>query len=188
MGDDMLGTYPKISPDGEWILSSILQSGLNRDLVAYNINEQNSVVIANTVENEIEGSFSIDGKYVAFRTGSTSLASRLFVKDFFGDTSYEISEETGLYRLPKWSVDGQYLYYATRNELFRVRIETKPEFRQLERPRAVASFNRDFVFALHPDGERILTFNRPLGQAEEGQINLTQNWFHELNQIAPPSN
>ena len=88
-----------------------------------------------TIELDIEGGWlndldwSPNGEFIAVLTGDTDLSSRIHLTDQHGEFIDVLVSEKGRVRSPRWSRDGQFVYYLKQSnaaaELWRIDVETR---------------------------------------------------------------
>jgi len=131
---------------------------------------------------------SPDGKWVAFQSDASG-RDEIYVKPFpSGAGQWQASIEGGGY--PRWSPEGDRLFFLRQNKLYRVGVETGGGLR-LSSPRQVIDGDELGIelgegYTVAPGGERILT-SRPVEQ--EGDVDrelqgilVVQNWLSEFVQ------
>ena len=96
--------------------------------------------------------------------------------------------------LPVWTPDGAFIYYQDMGSVSRVPVTNDPVFRILGPPevvyiaqvyRAVGTFGA-LYFDVAADGTLYIA-HAPASAAETQPIWVVNNWFEELNRIAPRS-
>ena len=136
--------------------------------------------------------FSPDGRWLAYHSNETG-RREVFVQPYpLTSAKWQISDQGG--EKPLWSAKGDELFYRDGPRLYAVAIETEPAF-QPGRPRLL--FEKPFAdtprlkdYDVSPDGERFVFIE--LTEAEAtlkpvDQLIVVQNWFEELERLAPPS-
>jgi hypothetical protein len=89
---------------------------------------------------------------------------------------------------PVWSPDGTELFYRSSNRMMVVSVDTETTFRAgrpevlFEKAYVRSEYNSPYqYYDISLDGQRFLMIK----EAGEGQINVVQNWFSELNRLVP---
>jgi Tol biopolymer transport system component len=139
-----------------------------------------------TAAREQNGRLSPDGKWVAYQSDASG-RDEIYVKPFpSGSGQWQASIDGGEYA--RWSPEGDRLFFARRNRLFRVDVETTGGLR-LSTPRQVIDGDELGVdlsdgYAVPRGGERILA-SRPV--EPEGDVDrelqgilVVQNWLSEF--------
>jgi Tol biopolymer transport system component len=142
-----------------------------------------------TTFNEYRGTFSPDGRWLAYQSDESG-RSEVYVQPVSGtSTKWQISTEGGL--SPHWSKAGREIVYRNGTKMMAVEISLEPTFKA-GRPqllfaekylaRAISEF-----WEITPDGEDFV-----LIKDEERQpltrINVVLNWFEELQRLVPTKN
>jgi eukaryotic-like serine/threonine-protein kinase len=140
----------------------------------------------------LSSNLSPDGRWLAY-----TAAGDLYVRPFpLTEAKYRFS--TRGVHFPQWSPDGRQLFYATNevagtSQIMSVDIRTQPSFafgKPVPLPiNGIVSNQERGGFAVMPDGKHFVVL-LPASQAEPGkasadQINVTINWFSELQQRVP---
>ncbi len=145
---------------------------------------------------ESEGSFSPDGRWVAYQSNESG-RSEVYVRPFPpAGGRWQVSDEGGAYA--RWSRDGSELFYRTDDGIMAVSVEATGDGFGASRPRLIASGNfmgglggvsvGGSTFAEYdvaPDG-RFVMF--PAAGEEAPNVQLARvvvNWFPELERLVP---
>ena len=148
--------YPTdISPDGKYLLYQTAQDWLatREDIYALPLAGGKPLPVVRTPAGERSARFSPDGKWIAFAS-TASGRMEVYVKPFMEPgAARQISIRGG--RSPRWSADGQHLYFMTDHELFVADLaggEPKVLFRQDARIGVINPLPNDrFLLALTND-------------------------------------
>ncbi len=144
---------------------------------------------------EDRGQVSPDGRWLAYNS-TESGRREVYVRPFpdVGTGKWQISTSGG--GDPRWSPDGNTLYYQGDTALMAASIRTEPGFMS-ETPIALFDTSQfggtgaDFEFDVAPDGESFIFGRSTLvaeGQdrdTERGRIVVVQNWLEELERLVP---
>jgi serine/threonine-protein kinase len=141
----------------------------------------------------LSSNLSRDGHWLAYTS-----QGELYVQPFpLTGAKYRITSGA---HFPQWSLDGRQLFYATddtgpdgTSRLVSVDIQTQPVFsvrKQTPLPvEGIVSNGERGGFAVMPDSQHFIVLLPPSqaerGNVSAGQINITINWFEELNQRVP---
>ena len=85
---------------------------------------------------------------------------------------------------PRWSRDGNELFYVKKDTLYTVAVSTRPTFTMGETTELFTSRDLDWVWQ-HPiydvslDGRRFVTVET-IGQAPPDRIRIVHNWYEEF--------
>lgn len=128
-----------------------------------------------------DGVFSPDGRYVAYESNEGG-ANQVYVRQFpEGTQRWQITTEGGV--LPRWSLDGQELYFLRASTLFAVDIDTAAGFaigepRRLFAADSLLGLRRYPTYDVGPEG-RFLTAKIQQG-LDAPAIRIVQNWLSEF--------
>ena len=177
---------PHWSPNGKFILYSIIKPGGDRDIWMIDmLNSDKPRPLLQSQFSEQMPYLSPDSRFMTYMSDKSG-QYEIYVTPFPEcDTQWQITFEGGV--IPHWS--GDEIFYANRsnNALMAVRVHTNPEFRA-EKP--VRLFLGDpvnvtfapsstFKFAVSRDGQQVIAVRR-LGEAPVTSIVLVENWFEEF--------
>ena len=133
---------------------------------------------------------SPDGRWLAYVADEMG-HGEVYVRPFphTDGSRWRVSDGGG--EQPVWARDGRELFYLNGEAVMAVSIDTEPSF---------AAGNPEVVFEgqyfgeqggraydVSPDGERFLMIKPVESMSITSQIIIVQNWFEELNRLAPPS-
>ncbi|HEY5622396.1 MAG TPA: protein kinase [Gammaproteobacteria bacterium] len=183
--------YPSsVLPDGSGILVRT-NPNIGDDVGIVWLNGEGDVTpLLDTPFNELNGEISPDGLWLAY-TSDESGSNEVYVRPFpdvDGGGLWQVSTDGG--RHPAWSRDGEELFYRSGDALMAVAIEYEPSFAPgnpevlFEGPYFGAAGGR--TYDVSPNGERFLMIKRIEGTTAVPQIIVVQNWFEELERLAPP--
>jgi Tol biopolymer transport system component len=136
----------EFSRDGRW-MSFIAGPDSNRPrLVVKDLRSGALSVLDSTSTLPLMAEFSPDGRYIAYMT-DPSRFSEIIVHAVSGRQRVVVPGIAG--QIPKWGPDGNYLYYANRDGIYRLPVQTDPSFSVVGVPEQVlwvlflASFDLD---------------------------------------------
>ena len=199
------------SPDGNTLAFRVTESRggdvtgqqNERDLWTLSLEGAEEPRVLSAVPNptvEVGASFSPDGQWIAYTSGTASTFEFDVYVEPFPTTGekYKISQEGGL--MPLWSRSDNELLYRPpttvlgedQQTLKSVTVSTDPSFRFTpEQPLPIGGFISTQwyrSFDVTPDGQRFLVVLPENEIAEVGQkfeITVVQNWFQELTERVP---
>ena len=131
---------------------------------------------------KIAAQFSPDGSFVAYCSNESG-RHEVYVGPFPkgpGKRQVSLDGETQ----PRWSRDGNELFYVKKDTLYTVAVSTRPTFTMGETTELFTSRDLDWVWQ-HPiydvslDGRRFVTVET-IGQAPPGRIRIVHNWYEEF--------
>ncbi|MCP5115250.1 MAG: hypothetical protein GY953_30835 [bacterium] len=132
--------------------------------------------------NELAAKLSPDSRYVAY-VSEESGRREVYVRSFAGgDRKFTVSSDGGVQ--PRWSRNGQKLFYVEGSTLVAVSVSGSPPFalgpatRLFEHSKLRAESVQP-NYDLSADGERVL-LAEPVGEAAEPSVRVVQNWFAEF--------
>lgn len=172
-----------VSPDERSVLIHQTLPGTSRDLMLLNLSEGGeSKPFRQTEADERCGSFSPDGRWVAYSSNESG-RYEVYVAPFpEAGRRWQVSQESGLF--PQWRSDGREIVFTQQNgQLMAAEIafgseslqpgKLQPLF-QIQPPRPDGT-----SFALAPDGEKLLVWSNKQRNSET-VVNLVVNWPAEL--------
>ena len=190
-----------LSRDGEQLLDSIAPDGSalvyseasradglrSDDLWLLPLPDGEPKAIFTTSDHEKDAEFSPDGRYLAY-VSNESGQDQVYVRELATDRRWTVS--TGAAYRPRWARDGSAILYNAEGFLGRAQVDTSDGFRvagassveisgALRLPLDVAADGRVLVIA----GDN--PFTELSNDAGASRINVTLNWFQELERLAP---
>jgi serine/threonine protein kinase len=136
---------------------------------------------------------SPDGRWVAY-SSSESGQMDIYVRPFPDVDSGKWQVSTGGGAEPRWSPNGEEMFYRDGDAMMAVPIRTEPSFeREIPEKLFEGSYYRllGHMWDLSPDGKRFLMI-KPVINAEREpvteaprKINIVLNWFEELKERVP---
>ena len=143
------------------------------------------VVFVQTPRIDTTAMFSPDGHWIAYVSREAD-RDDVYVQEYPGPgPKWTISTDGG--RAPRWSADGEELFYRLEDRMMVVNVRTEPTF-SASTPEVL--FSGEFsppsgggnpYYDVAPDGERFLMLVDPAGS----DIRVIINWFEELKQRVP---
>jgi len=142
-------------------------------------------------EDQGYAAISPDGKWIAYGSASPqTYRGEIYVRPFphVEKGVWQVSKDGGIY--PFWGPEASELFFVNDDGLFRVDIELEPSFRVSE-PEPFMSVREpvDDPHSVSPDGQLFasLKFLDDHPSIERRKIIVVQNWFEELERLAPTS-
>jgi hypothetical protein len=129
--------------------------------------------------------FSPDGSFIAYCAPTSGSLMEVWVQSTDGRTRRQISTRGA--NEPVWTRGGE-LFWRNGNRFWVTKVTTRPEL-AWDPPTEV--FDTDFVdtqgrsYDVTPDGKRLLVV-KEAKEREVRRIQLVENWFAELERLAPP--
>jgi len=182
--------YPaSFLPDGTGVL---IRSGANNadDIAVIQLREERALIpILASPFNEFNAEVSPDGRWLAY-TSDESGDNEVYVRpypDVDSGGRWQVSVGGG--RQPLWARNGQELFYRNGDAVVAVAVETDPNFAVgnpvvlFEGPYFGAGGGRSYDVS--PDGQQFLMIKPVQDSTTAPQIVIVENWFTELNRLAP---
>ena len=171
------------SRDGRYLLYTELDPKTGYDLWALPLEgERKPVVVLRTPFSERFGTFSPDGKWIAYESNESG-RSEIYVRSFpvSGD-ALQVSTQGGT--LPKWRADGKELYYlgADRDKIIAVGVRVLAGRFELDTPRelfttvTMPAFLPNVPYDVTPDGRRFLVFQPSTHIQGPAPLTVALNW------------
>ena len=128
-------------------------------------------------------------------------ATRINADPYYGSIQvsaiYGLSEPSEIAAfgcLPVWTHDGAYIYYQDNSSISRVQVTAEPVFNKIGLPEEVytgevfgtVGFDGSLYFDVAADGT-LYVAHAESGEYESPSIWVVNNWFEELNRLAPRS-
>jgi len=187
--DERLATSPSlkgvssVSPDGRWLLCSVLNSKTKWDLEVYSVADRKMSDFVKTDFDENQGAFSPDGRWVAYSSNESGRYD-VYVQPFPGPGGkFQVSTSGGA--MPVWRRDGKELFYVAADlRVMAVPVSTGATFEPGTPAPLFALRQRndpDRHFDVSADGQRFLVA-APVGEEVSLPITLIQNWTHLLRE------
>jgi serine/threonine-protein kinase len=186
------GAPGSVSSDGR--LLAFTTSGAVTGSDIYTLSLENGGAVKPLIQTEfIEAfpTFSPDGRWLAYQSDEKG-RREVFVQPYPPTgAKRQVSDEGG--SKPRWSAKGDEIFYRNGTKLYAVPIETEPAFKPgrpkllFEKPFVETNTRTDYDVA--PDGERFVFLELTAEEAARKpvhQLFVVQNWFEELERLAPP--
>ncbi len=186
------------SPDGKQLVYR--ETARRYDLGTLTVGGSAEPLLANDFS-ELNADISPDGRFIAYESDASG-EEEIYVRPFpnVDEGRWQISIDGGVQ--PVWSRDGRELFYlkpTTTNEravaLVAVPIETSPSFAYgtpsvlFEGSYIDRFVTLDRAYDVAPDGEHFLMIKLNAAvQDSTPELILVQNWFEELERLAPTEN
>jgi len=131
---------------------------------------------------------SPDGRFVVYTHGPNCGSIRVVSVDGRGDPI----EIASFGCLTDWTSDGKYIYYQDAGTVYRISVTTDPVFRPVGVRESVFSgpshlSRLDLNFDVAADGTLYVAYVPEEAASSSGTIWVVNNWFEELNRLAPRS-
>ena len=176
------------SADGNFLTIFQFNNG-NTDCLIYSFQDSSVKPLLNSPANEGGAQFSPNGKWILFQSNQSGM-TEVYVRPYpdIRNGVWKISEGGGYD--PLWSPDGRKIYYRRQNEMYAVDVTTQGHFSKGTSKKIFEGAYFDFSgqgrrFDIHPDGERFIMIQQPGGTNNEHRIFVIQNFFEELQRLAP---
>jgi serine/threonine-protein kinase len=151
-----------------------------------------STSLIQTPYNERNGVVSPDGRWLAYES-DTSGRFEIYVRPFPDASVGQRLISTAGGTRPLWAPKGRELFYvALDGALMAVPLDPQGDTwsagspaKVVEGPYSTLSSVSGRTYDVSTDGRRFLLIKRSAAQAAAPQIIVVQNWFEELNRLAP---
>jgi serine/threonine-protein kinase len=170
-----------ISADGRWMLVRESNHGTVGDLVAIPLQHTaDARTIRRTRFDERFGSFSPDGRFVAYESNDTG-RKEVYVQPFAGEGArIQVSRDGGTY--PLWAQNGE-LFFWNDNQIFATPVSTDSELNVGEPvPLFSSSLHANWTtrgYDVSRDGRRVILVRTP-DVSKPREIRVVFNWFEEV--------
>jgi len=187
------------SPDGTQLVFRQEKQG-ESDLYLLSMEgDYSSQPLLATRLDEDYASISPDGRWIAYESGDTGGQENILLRAFpnVEEGPWQVSRGGG--HEPHWGPNGQELFYRVEEggEILVVTVQTEPTI-TIGNPTVVFvggdSPSPEPTYAVSSDSQRVLIMRNAMRNAEQqslvsGQTSIAfvENWFEELNRLAPPS-
>jgi len=186
VGEPGVDLFPRSwSRDGKWVACSQIGPRTKTDIYLQNMETGGpQVVWLQTRFDELHPAISPDIRWIAYTSDETG-TNEVYVRPFDGRSSrYVVSVGGG--SLPRWSPDGEYLYYANGESLFRTALQVQGDEFRASRPEKVfqglALLDRDY--SVEKDGSVIVVGHTGEGR-RSGELVLVLGFLEELKKLVP---
>ena len=170
------------SPDGRYLLFFALDPETRLDIWAVAADgSQKPIPVARGPNDEINGRFSPDGRWVAYVSNESGRNQIYLVPFQHGQGKWQVSTEGG--NDIAWSRDGRTLYYTSgQDDMWAVRVMTRGDTVELGTPQHIFNIPIRITingsFDVTRDGQFLI--NSP-GEGADVSMILVQNWKELLN-------
>jgi serine/threonine-protein kinase len=178
-----LHQYPESwSPDGSSLLFNTYHPDTGNDLWLLEVGADGSVEappqpLIETPADEVEASFSPDGRWVTYSSDITG-RWEVFIQRVPGDGGkWQVSTDGGGPSF--WSADGRSIFYGAGDTLVRVALDFEPELR-LGKPEVVLKRDDIVRIEAHPENGKLIAIREVEGSASTGDIHVILNWASGL--------
>lgn len=174
------------SPDGLLAFEERTPSGIDAWVLTLD-GEKTATTFLAAPFNETSPMFSPDGRWMAY-VSDESGRQEIYVQPYPGPgQKWTISTDGG--REPVWSADGRELFYRNGDQMWTVKVETKPSF-TAGKPQLLFLFEGQYVtdefghprYDFSNENQRFLMIQLELAPT---QIRVVLNWFEELKRLVP---
>jgi Tol biopolymer transport system component len=172
------------SQDGRWLLYMKMAPS-NTDIERLSLGgDAMTEVLVDSPADELAPSFSRDGRFICYQSDETGRWD-IMVREIATGRRWIVSDQ--LAYSPLWTRDGKSILYSSDDDVFRVPVDTEPEFSAGEaKPVFETDLNRHSGhYEASADGQRLL-----LGSAGEEfdprretrqRVTVVMNWLGELD-------
>jgi serine/threonine protein kinase/Tol biopolymer transport system component len=179
-------------PDGSGILAQgdVTGANANDDIVLYGLDQERTVSpLLATEYAEQFPEVSPDGRWLAYSSDESG-EHQVYVRPFpdVGAGRWQVSTDGGIF--PRWSSDGQELFYISGDAMMAVAVEAGTSFTPgnpemlFEGPYLNAPGAGGRTYDVDRNSERFLMI-KPLDAATSTRVIIVQNWFEELRRLVP---
>jgi Tol biopolymer transport system component len=183
------GFDPSFSPDGRYIVFTLQTAGPDWDLHVLDLQGDAGEATLFVDDTGFQGwpRVSPDGRYVAYYSDETTV-NEVYIRPFpDGDGKWQVSVDGGFW--PRWSRNGDRIYYVNDDTLFEVDVSAEPSLR-LGQPREIFTreplgwtlvFGWPAGFDVSPDGERFAVCRAVEQERSSSGIIIVENWPGEFS-------
>lgn len=156
----------------------------NRDLVLYSLATGESTTLVSGPSDQISPSASPDLRWLAFVSDETGF-QEVYVTGIDG-RALPVQVSRGGGADPRWSPDGDELFYRAESWIVSAPVRTVPTFEVLGPHDSLFAgpylFNQSNNWDVHPDGRFVMIRGNPNSGR---QLEIVLNWVEELTNLAP---
>ncbi len=194
--------YPSSwSPDGQWISMSGVSISTGMDIWLVNRSGDRTPAIQSAAR-ELRGMFSPDGRYMAYSSDESGQLEIYVQRIPFTGRKWKLSEEGG--ELPRWSREGDAIYYWSEQRLMTVPVDLDPEFRPSRSQKVLEVDIEVHDYDVFPgaasfvvlgrsstSGSAALSITRGVAEgrlfpAQSPDLRVVLNWFEDVARLVPP--
>ncbi len=175
-------TPTSVSRDGQTLAFVERNTASGSDIHLLSLKDDpKAVPFRSTPASEQDPAISPDGRYLAYSSNDSG-RYEIYVEAIASEEGRTtVSSEGG--RWPRWSPDGDELFYLNGSTMMAVDVEVEPAF-QPGAPKLLFEGTYDEWYDVAPDGSFVM-LTRQL--AELAEIQVVLNWSEELKRIVPTS-
>ncbi len=185
LADRPFDQYPSdASRDGRLLAFDDEHPDRGFDILVMSLDGNNtSHAFATTSANELDASFSPDSRFLAYVSDETG-RNEIYVRPLSGDGGKTVVSTNGG-RWPRWSPNGNELFYMEGTTMVAVPVTLEPSFRP-GTPEPLFEGNYQRFFDVFPDGRHfaMITFN----EVDLRELEVVVNWSTELEEKVPTDN
>ena len=169
---DLFGDIHSLSMEGAYISQPLLQTAFVENLATV----------------------SPDGRWMAYQSDESGQIE-VYIRPFpnVDDGKWQVSSDGG--REPHWGAEGRELFFRNAGMMMMVSVEAEPAFSAgipsvLFTGSYAAPAPQVANYDVSPDGQRFLMMKNAEetgGETGDKYLIVVDNWFEELNRLAPPS-
>jgi len=175
---------PHLSRDGKWLVYARKLARGRGDIVARNLESDDSLVVAASSGDERSPRISPNSDWVIY-LASQGQADELKISRSDGSSSDVIANDVSL---PRWSNDGQTVYYLKNGDLYAQAVGTEPAFRRIGNSVQMTFDGLIEGFSIDHSSDRILLLSDDMPPPSYSVLEWWQNWSAELQRTIPRSN
>ncbi len=179
------GAPESVSPDGKTLLFSAVNpdGGIGTQVLSLDGELKVRPLLASQFTQN-RAQFSPDGHWIVYESNE-STRNEIYVQPFPGPGGkWQISTSGGT--MPRWSRNGQEIFFRYGNQMMSVPVETRPAFKA-GTPRLL--FQGNYLggsnYDVAPDGQHFLMIKEKEAQAGSKEVNVILNWFDDLKRRVP---
>jgi Tol biopolymer transport system component len=175
------------TPNGKTIAYAHYDAITAGDIWTITIGERQPKAFLKTQFNEHSGSFSPDGRWIAYVSNESGRDEIYVVPYPAAGGRWQVSTAGGAE--PVWSRDGKELFYRNGDKMMAVPVETRATFsvstpKQLFEGSFIKDHRNDVNYDVSPDGKRFLMVKEFEAETRTADINVVLDWFTELQRQA----
>jgi serine/threonine-protein kinase len=189
-GDDATRAPHSFSPDDRLIVASELNPKSNMDVVVVSVADGRSTPFVSTSAIELFGTFSPDGKWIAYQSAEVTSNPEIFVRAYPGGGSRR-QVSTGIGLQPLWTKGGREIVYSTpvagdRVAIMAVAVQADGETLALGKPEQlfeapIASPPTASTYHVSADGTRfVVLLDEEAAAAERMHATVVLNFFDDI--------
>ena len=182
------------SPNGDALVFHEGTGGADRSLHMLSMEGgRTPEVLLQTEFFELDGVVAPNGRFIAYSSTESGIAE-IYVRPYPDIQADEWPVSSGGGESPRWSADGTELFFLSAAGSIMVAAVQNYEPFKIGSPEVLIERESDLrpyeSYDVSPDGQRFLIM-KPVDDAneisEETTLVVVENWFEELNRLAPPA-